>query len=56
MNKYAEKQRTIKVELTVELYGNEEQMRKSMRKLESEIELQRYDVTSFGWQEVDNGE
>lgn len=51
MSKYEERSRTIKVEMTIELYGSEAQMRKSMRKLESEIELQRYNLTSFGWWE-----
>lgn len=53
MSKYVEKKRIIRVEMNVELYGNEDQMRRSMRKLEDEIELQRYNVLSFGWHEVD---
>jgi hypothetical protein len=53
VSKYVEKPRTIQVTMTIELYGNEDQMRRSMRKLESEIELQHYNVSAFGWQEVD---
>lgn len=50
--KYVERRRTIKVEMTVELYGNEDQMRKSMRKMEAELELQHFNISSFGWEEA----
>lgn len=52
MSKYVDKARTVKVEMTVELYGNEDQMRKSMRKMEAELELQHFNISSFGWEET----
>ncbi len=54
MSKYVEKQRTISVNMTIQLYGNEDQMRRSMRKLRSELSLQHYAVASFSWSESDD--